>query len=399
ILLFLILNIALFAGSSGVKNGTIRGSISDPSGIALQGVYIVAQYQNDPPFQRTAMSASNGTYVLHNMPVGPYLLGFSKNSYQSISIGDTSNSSDNPIGKEISAYIESGSTFTVSPIKLKFLGVSGQAFVRLKIVDSYTGETVKDSQVIIGTSSNANHSGEFLETSVSVSPGKDGLPQIPLIISTPGYEDLEEDIQLVPLEMNEFTVELTPQLSAIQGRVQLNSFPFPKLLSNVHISIDNIDSEKINAKVDSNGFFQISVPSSTDNHKRSFNIRVHLPGFGDIIIPNIISPIAGATTIQQAIQLTPITTIVRGRVTSSSGLEGKVNAMNQAYIKELGISAPIQNGFFVFPQVPTRIPLTVKAIQVNINNEVEIGEVGFTAIRNGTSQFVIPAIVSTSSQN
>ncbi|MCO4783062.1 MAG: carboxypeptidase regulatory-like domain-containing protein [Candidatus Cloacimonetes bacterium] len=396
IFLFSVLN---YAGSAGIKNGTIRGNILDPSSAPIQGAYIVAQFQNDPPFQRSTMSHSDGSYTLNNMPVGPYVLGFSKNGYQAITIGDTSNSSDNAIGKEISAYIESGSTYTVAPVKLKFIGISGQAVVRLKLIDSYTGESVKGSNVVLGATSSSHQVGEFHETSVAIQPTSEGLPDLPLIISTPGYEDLQEEIQAVPSEVNEYTVELTPQLSSIQGRVQLNSFPFPKLLSNLHVSVDNIDVDKVNAKVDNSGFFQVSVPASTDKNKRSFNIRVHLAGFGDIVVPNIISPQAGATTIQEVIKLTPVTTVVRGKVTSSSGLQGQVSAMNQAYIKELGISAPIQNGTFVFHQVPTRIPLTVKAIQVNLNKEVETGEVEFTAIKNGTSQFVIPAIVSTSSSS
>lgn len=397
--LFFLLSVVIQAGSAGIKNGTIRGTVIDPSNAPIQGAYIVAQFQNDPPFQRSTMSHTDGSFTLNNMPVGPYVMGFSKNGYQAITIGDTSNSSDNPIGREISAYIESGATYTVSPVKLKFIGIAGQAVVRLKLIDSYTGESVKGSNVVLGATSSQNQIGDYHETSIAINPTNEGLPDVPLIISTPGYEDLESSIQAIPSEVNEYTVELTPQLSAIQGRVQLNSFPFPKLLSNLHISVDNIDVDKVDAKIDKSGFFQVSVPSSTDKNKRSFNIRVHLDGFGDIVVPNIIAPQAGATTIQEPIKLTPVTTIVKGKVTSSSGIAGKVSAMNQAYIKELGISASIQNGTFIFHQVPTRIPLTVKAIQVNLNNEVETGEIEFTAIRNGTTQFVIPAIVSTSISN
>ncbi|PCJ21279.1 MAG: hypothetical protein COB02_01465 [Candidatus Cloacimonadota bacterium] len=398
LLLYFILSIGVFAGSAGVRNGTIRGTVLDDSNNILQGAYVITQFEGDPPFQRNAMTNSEGIYVFNNMPVGSYTIGFSKNGYQSHTLSEGPPATNDQHGNIISAYVESGATYTVSPVRLSFLGASGQAIVRLKLVDSYTGEVVKDSQVILGATSSNGSSNGFHETTVSVTPNIDGLPNLPLIINTPGYEGLEEQIQAIPNEVNEFTVELTPHLSAIQGRVELNGFPFPKLLSNAHISVDNIDIEKVNAKVDSGGFFHISVPASTDKNKRSFNVRIHLQGFQDIIISNIISPIAGATTIQQTIKLTPITIMVRGQVTSSSGIAPKVSAMNQAFIKELGISANIQNGFFSFLQIPTSIPLSLKIIQLNIENEVEVGEAKFTAIRNGTNQFIIPGIISTSTK-
>lgn len=75
----LLLIAAFLAGSlSGqTTNGTITGTISDPSGAAVGGVQIIVS-SPETGFQRTATSLDNGSYVLPQLPPGTYNIQVSK---------------------------------------------------------------------------------------------------------------------------------------------------------------------------------------------------------------------------------------------------------------------------------------------------------------------------------
>ena len=56
-----------------VANAQISGSVVDASGAAVPGAKITAT-QTDTRQERTTLSGSDGSYVLPNLPVGPYKL-------------------------------------------------------------------------------------------------------------------------------------------------------------------------------------------------------------------------------------------------------------------------------------------------------------------------------------
>ena len=51
--------------------GSITGTVSDPSGASVPGAEVKATATNTGVV-RTATSAQDGTYVLANLPIGPY---------------------------------------------------------------------------------------------------------------------------------------------------------------------------------------------------------------------------------------------------------------------------------------------------------------------------------------
>ncbi|MBZ5607639.1 MAG: carboxypeptidase regulatory-like domain-containing protein [Acidobacteriia bacterium] len=59
----------------------ISGVVTDPSGAAVPGATIKAT-QTDTGFNRSAVSASDGSYLLPNLPLGPYRLEVSANGFQ-----------------------------------------------------------------------------------------------------------------------------------------------------------------------------------------------------------------------------------------------------------------------------------------------------------------------------
>lgn len=82
--------IALFASTAAAQQitGSIRGTVVDPSGAAVQGAALTAT-QVETGLNRSAMSSRSGEYILMELPVGHYLLhvtakGFSTYTQQGI---------------------------------------------------------------------------------------------------------------------------------------------------------------------------------------------------------------------------------------------------------------------------------------------------------------------------
>src|SRR5437762_10910399 len=71
----LALVIGVFACSTGWAQGTaqISGTVKDASGAVLPGVELTAT-QTATGLVRTAVSNETGSYILPNLPVGPYKL-------------------------------------------------------------------------------------------------------------------------------------------------------------------------------------------------------------------------------------------------------------------------------------------------------------------------------------
>src|ERR1700676_665049 len=65
---------------SGQATSQIQGTVLDPAGAAIPGAEIKAT-QTDTGVVRTATSGSDGTYVLANLPIGPYRLEVTKSGF------------------------------------------------------------------------------------------------------------------------------------------------------------------------------------------------------------------------------------------------------------------------------------------------------------------------------
>jgi hypothetical protein len=72
-LLFVLFLRAVPVWAQAVANAQIAGIISDPSGAAVPNAHITAT-QTNTHFVRTTVSGSDGTYVLAELPIGPYEL-------------------------------------------------------------------------------------------------------------------------------------------------------------------------------------------------------------------------------------------------------------------------------------------------------------------------------------
>ena len=111
-------------------------------------------------------------------------------------------------------------------------------------------------------------------------------------------------------------------------------------------------------------------------------------------IPSVAAPEAGANTILQPIRLTAVTTPVHGKVVSNNGALPIASGMNQAFIKELGISTSINGGMYLFQAIPTGINLTVTVFIMNNLGRIERGSVNFLTTINGQGNFTLPTVVT-----
>src|SRR5712691_1513629 len=79
-----IARIFLFAGFSALcwaqATSQIQGIVQDSSGAAVPGAQIKAT-QTETAASRTATSGADGTYVLPNLPLGPYRLEVTKQGF------------------------------------------------------------------------------------------------------------------------------------------------------------------------------------------------------------------------------------------------------------------------------------------------------------------------------
>src|SRR5579862_9613124 len=69
--------VCLCAGLWGQSTAQIQGTVQDPSGSAIPGAEIKAT-QTATGAVRTVTSGADGTYVLTNLPIGPYRLDVSR---------------------------------------------------------------------------------------------------------------------------------------------------------------------------------------------------------------------------------------------------------------------------------------------------------------------------------
>ena len=87
-LLFVLLSVAA-ASAQAVSTAQINGTAKDQSGAGLPGVTITVT-QTDTGLTRTAVSDEAGSYILQNLPIGPYRFEAGPLAYASTLFGSLS---------------------------------------------------------------------------------------------------------------------------------------------------------------------------------------------------------------------------------------------------------------------------------------------------------------------
>ncbi len=384
-----------YCGSAGIKNGSVRGTVLTNNKKGLSGVSILLVRNGTPPIIRTTISDSNGSYVFNNTPVGKYSLGYSKLGFKSILANKSNPEIETALGNHIQTYVESGASVNVPPVVLESLGPYGLAVVNLNLIDQITGEPIKNANIHLGNQAiqDSHIDGKF-DMKLTIPPSEKSLEPINLKISAPGFDNLADKLTIVPQQENSFIIPLDPITGTIEGHIDFSSFPFANLDSITSITVANIPSKILKAKIKANGFFSIQVPVSTQKNTRKFDIKIHTRGFQAMTIHSVVAPEAGANTILQPIRLTAVTTPVHGQVVSNNGTLPIASGMNQAFIKELGISTSINGGMYRFQAIPTGINLTVTVFIMNNLGRIERGSLDFLTTINGQGNFTLPTVVT-----
>ncbi len=389
ILTFFWLLCPLFAGSAGVRNGSLGGQILDANGRGISGISVVVEKKENPPVIRSTVTNADGRWHMGGLQVGswsvsPFANGFAVGTTPVLE-GDSSGS--------LRAYVESGKHYEVPPIRMQATGKSGDAISTLTLIDTLTGEKIPNATVTIGNHVATEQSEGGYTAVVPVEYSESGKP-VTVQVSAPGYESQQAEVIPVPGESIVQSLELEPRKSRVEGIIDSANLPGVDF-SRTSIRVDNIPFQKLNAQIDTNGNFSIEVPASTAENVRTFGITFYLRGFHPMRISSVISPEAGAITIAQPVLLTPKTVAIQGRAASSLG-EFLPSGLNRAFIPELGLSASVSQGHFSFPVIPVALPLTLKVFGINIMNQYEQGNLSFQATENG-GIFTLPSVITSPS--
>src|SRR5258707_248395 len=103
-------NDATFGGSAGISNGGFLGNVQGAGSqgvLPILGALVVAVRQNSPPVTRTTQTDANGDYVLSNLPLGSYSIGFSAAGFAPVPAQTVSS---------LSGFVESGSFTRLQPV-------------------------------------------------------------------------------------------------------------------------------------------------------------------------------------------------------------------------------------------------------------------------------------------
>lgn len=398
-------------GEAGTSNGSIRGQVfTNRSGGALTktpeaGVSVVAVFDGDPERVRTAVTDGNGQYVITDLPIGKYRVGFNKDGFDPITTEKGSSRTQSAIGEGPTIlYVDTGSTVTAPDITLTQKAPEGDGTVIINLIDEVTGEPVNGATVTVGASATSNGSDGRYVLTVPVKVNESGVPgeQLGASLNADGYERKSETVSALAGQTTETTIRLVPITGTLEGNIQLSKFRSLYDLSRAQISVDGIPRDLLNINLDpSSGAFSVTVPVRTDLNPRSYTIRIKLLGFFDQVVNNILGPEAGSIVVNIP-PLLPETVTVVGAVTNPDtrfpavavepGLEGGVTGG--------AILCPVgTNGTFSIDQVPTNTvaPITVIVTQYTCSEDGKPpqpaeGTATFTATNNGTGVHRVKSI-------
>ncbi len=388
----------LRAGSAGVRDGSISGVVVDAEGRPVPGVFVVAQRTDaEPRVIRSTRTDASGRYYL-GLPLGGYLLGFSHAGFETVDTAQGDPNNQTALGAQVRAFVESGRNSVVQDIPLTPLPSAAAGDVSARLIDAVTGEAVADATLVIGPVATraGGPDGVFR---LSVPPRREGteLQPVPVVVQADGFRTFEGEVKVVPEATQSFTFALQPQLAILTGFVALDPTLPAEQATEIRVLASGVPDALAQGRVlDSSGLFQIQVPASTASRARSFDLQFVLRNARVATLTGVVSPRAGARTVEGAVFLEAEKTEVAGAVVSSDGSIPTGGRITQAVLVELGRAVPIVNGAFVLTGVPVGRPLTLEVVVENPSSgSIEVGTIAFTAASAGDgSSFHLPPVVT-----
>jgi hypothetical protein len=372
---------------AGVQNGGIVGKVQGAGAqgvLPILGATVVAVRQDNQPFTRSTQSDQNGDFVLSDLPLGRWRVGYSADGFAPIPAQSG--------GAEV--FVESGRFAQVPPVILSAttggFQTGGPSNLLVTLLDAATGEPINGATVTAGVAATSASNGGVYSLSV---PGQ-GQNTVGLSAQAEGYDPQSltpREVTVVQGGSVQVTARLGSVPAGISGRIVVPG-AFQSQLSTVEIRVLGIAASFTNANINpTTGSFRLTVPASNSFRTRVFTITFVSPFFNVAAVSGVVAPQGGSLTLPQDVVLTPIGVGVTGTVVDSiSRIPGPGSTVT---IRELGISAPIVAGQYTFGAVPMGLPLTFVASVINGIGQLETGSVVVTPTING-GVFVVPTIIS-----
>jgi hypothetical protein len=285
-----------------------------------------------------------------------------------------------------------------------------RGLIGITLIDNKTGQYINNATVSAGTitSSGTTSSGNYtIVVPLTLDDILNNATTVDLAISLEGYHSINQQIELPPDQWVYQTHKLEPILGTIEGKISLAKFSALYSVSDISISVDGLQGVQ---HPDDNGDFTFEVPVRSNNNNRKYTMRVTGKGTNDLIINNIIAPIAGAVKVKVP-PLTPITVTVLGTVINP-------NVAMPAIISNIGLESGISGGApqcpsgtrgaFAIDGVPTNtsLKLNIQATVYTFNKEncaagfnyrTASLEEGFIAVNNGEGVYRVGTISASGS--
>lgn len=396
-LLMLALGSRLLAGSAGVSDGAIAGTVLAPGGGPVAGVFVVAERsEGTPRIIRSTRTDAQGRFYL-GLPVGGYILGFSANGFEVIDTAQGDENQRTALGAQVRTFVEPGATSQVPEVTLNPIPIRAAASAVVRLLDGVTGEPVPGATLIVGPAATSTDAGGTYR--LRVPPALDaqsGTPQPQtVIVQADGYQPFQGSATLVPAAEQALTFTLQPRLVTLSGRVDLDPTLDPEQVRQIQVIVDGIPVAVSQGRVlDGSGLFEVLVPASTSTRTRFFDLTFALPGTTISRVTGVAAPLGGSRMLSSEVRVEAEKTEVAGQVIASDGSVPIGGRIMQAVIVELGISVPVNNGAFSLAGVPVGRPLTLQvAIQNPTTGRIEIGSTQFTAASGG-GVFSVPPIIT-----
>lgn len=383
------------AGSYGVSDGAISGTVLDEDGYPLEDVFVVAQRtEGTPAVIRSTRTDAQGRFYLPT-PTGGYLLGFSRFGFQTLTTEQGEVEQRTALGAQVRAFVEPGQTALVQDITLLPTASQTSSPLHVTLSDSITGDLVPGATVIVGSSVTTGGSSGQYQLDVVPAIGEDGAPQpLPVIVQADGFQPFQSQTTVVGGgNAQSVSFPIQPRLTTLSGLIELDPTIPPEKVPEIQVLVDRVAPEFAQGQVREGGYFEVSVPASNSAMTRTFDLRFVLENASIAVLTGIQAPRGGSRSLGRAVRLESVKTGVSGSVVSSSGSVPNGGRVTQAVIVELGIAVPIQGGSFQLQGVPVGRPLTLRvSVEDPTTGRVEVGEVPFTATSGGS--FVVPPIVT-----
>lgn len=371
----------------GVSNGGLTGKVQGAGAqgiLPILGATVIAVRSEANPVSRTTQTDANGDFVLSNLPLGTYSVGYSATGFAPIQTGTS---------QAQTVFVESGRFSQLPPVTLTattggFSTSGGNVVVTL--LDAATGEPINSATVTAGVASSSTPVNGTYTLAV---PGTGATP-VGLSAQAEGYDPnslTPREVTFVPGQAITLTARLSPFPASISGRIVVPG-GFQNQLSTVEIRVPGISASFTNANINTTtGSFRLTVPASNSFVTRVFQLLFVSPFFNVAAVSGVVAPQGGSLSLSQDVVLTPIGVGLTGQVVDSgSRIPGPGSTVT---IQELGAQAPIVNGTYSFAAVPTGQRLTLVASAFNFFGQLETGSVQITPTINGGT-FVVPTIIT-----